>query len=255
MYSFIIPAHNEEALIGRTIDAIVAACAGVAGIAPSGRAAAGDVPGPAYEIIVADDASTDRTAEIARGKGVQVVQVNHRKIAATRNSGARAATGDVLVFVDADTFISGPVLAAAIAAIDRGAVGGGAAVSFDGSIPFYGRALLRVFLFAFRHLRFTGGCFLFCTRQAFDAAGGWNESVYAGEELYLCAALKKFKGRRRFVILREAVLTSGRKLRTHTVSEVLGVFVRIAIRGPKAVQTREGLDLWYAERRSDPGSS
>ena len=40
-----------------------------------------------YEIIVADDASTDRTAEIARSLGARVERVNYRQIAGTRNAG------------------------------------------------------------------------------------------------------------------------------------------------------------------------
>lgn len=56
----------------------------------------------------------------------------------------------------------------------------------------------------------------------------------------------------RFVVLREAVTTSGRKLRTHSVREVLVVLARLAFRGPSAVKQRQGMELWYAERREDP---
>jgi hypothetical protein len=158
----------------------------------------------------------------------------------------------VLVFVDADTLINEAVLRGARGAIAKGAVGGGAAIRFDGRVPLYARGFLSLLVFAFRHLRFTGGCFLFCTREAFEAAGGWNEMVYASEELYLCSALKRLAGRRRFVVLREPVTTSGRKLRTYSALEILGVILRVAVRGPKAVRTREGLDIWYADRRPDP---
>jgi hypothetical protein len=56
----------------------------------------------------------------------------------------------------------------------------------------------------------------------------------------------------RFVILRETVTTSGRKLRTHSTREVLAVMFRVALRGTRAVRRREGMELWYAERREDP---
>jgi nitrous oxidase accessory protein NosD len=56
----------------------------------------------------------------------------------------------------------------------------------------------------------------------------------------------------KFVVLRQAVMTSGRKLRTHSVGEVLMIIGRLAVRGPRAVKQRQGMELWYAERRQDP---
>src|SRR3989442_1575013 len=89
--SFIIPAHNEEELIGRTLSALH----------QSARAL-----GEPYEAIVANDSSTDRTGAIALEHGARVVAVNRRQIAATRNAGARAAIGDMFIFVDADTMVT-----------------------------------------------------------------------------------------------------------------------------------------------------
>ncbi len=56
----------------------------------------------------------------------------------------------------------------------------------------------------------------------------------------------------RFVVLRERVTTSGRKLRAHSAGEVLGLLAQLALSGPKSVRRREGLELWYGERRTDP---
>lgn len=55
----------------------------------------------------------------------------------------------------------------------------------------------------------------------------------------------------RFVILREAVTTSGRKLRAYSGREALGVLFRLAVGGRNGVRSREGLDIWYGERRPD----
>ena len=92
------------------------------------------------------------------------------------------------------------------------------------------------------------GCFLFCTRSAFVAVGGFDEKFYGAEELIMSRALKRIG---KFVILPHTVTTSGRKLRTHSARELLMVMARLALRGPKAVKQREGMDLWYAERRED----
>jgi glycosyltransferase involved in cell wall biosynthesis len=232
--SFVIPAHNEEPLLPATLQAIHAAAAACA---------------VEYEIIVADDASTDRTAQVAADSGARIVSVQHRKISATRNSGARAAQGDVLVFVDADTVINKDVLSRALDTLAGGAVGGGAAVSFDGHVPLYARTLIPLFMGVMRWMRWAAGCFVFCTRAAFEAAGGFDERLFGAEEIALSVALKKIG---RFVILREAVLTSGRKLRTYSGLEVLGIMTRGALSGGKMVRHRDQMGLWYAPRREDP---
>jgi glycosyltransferase involved in cell wall biosynthesis len=234
MISFIVPAYNEERLLGATLDALHAA----------GRAV-----GELYELVVVDDASTDRTALIARRHGALLVSVAHRQIAATRNSGAREANGDLFIFVDADTLVNEAVIRSAVEAVRDGAVGGGAAVEFDGAVPLYARLLLPVFIRLFRAARLAAGCFLFCTRSAFVAVGGFDEAFYGAEELVMSRALKRHG---KFVVLRQAVTTSGRKLRTHSGREVLMVMGRLALRGPKAVKQRQGMELWYAERREDP---
>ena len=232
--SFVVPAHNEDPLLAATLTSIHAAA----------KACAIE-----YEIVVSDDASTDRTAHVAAESGARVVSVQHRQIAATRNSGARASNGDILVFVDADTLINEGVLRAALGALAAGSIGGGAAVSFDGEIPFYARLLTPWLTAMMRWMRLAAGCFVFCTRSAFDAAGGFDERLFGAEELALSVALKKLG---RFVILREAVVTSGRKLRTYSGFEVLGIVVRGARSGGNMIKHRDQMHFWYAPRRADP---
>jgi glycosyltransferase involved in cell wall biosynthesis len=232
--SFIVPAYNEELLLGRTLSALHAAAQAI---------------GESYELIVADDASTDRTAAIAEANGARLVRVAHRKIAATRNSGAREAKGDLLIFVDADTVVNEPVVRAALQAVRDGAVGGGCDFQFDGRLPMWGKLLIFTFRPVYRVARLAAGCFLFCTRQSFEAVGGFDETLYAAEEAFMSRALKR---QGPFVVLRESVLTSGRKLRAHSLREVLGVFARVAFFGLKRIRTRQGLDIWYGNRRDDP---
>jgi len=133
--------------------------------------------------------------------------------------------------------------------VHDGAVGGGAAVEFDAVVPWYARVLLPVLVRVFRAAGWATGCFMFCTRSAFAAVNGFDESFFGAEELVMSRALKRHG---RFVILRQPVTTSGRKLRTHSLCEILSVIGRLALRGSKVVKQRQGMDLWYAERRDDP---
>ena len=234
MISFIVPAYNEERLLGATLDELHAAALAV---------------GEPYELVVADDASTDRTALVARDHGARLVSVAHRQIAATRNSGAREAKGDLFVFVDADTIVNPAVVQSAVNALRDGAAGGGAAVQFDGDVPLYARLLLFLVVRLFRAAHLAAGCFLFCTRDAFVSVGGFDETFFGAEEVIMSRALKRHG---RFVILRHTVRTSGRKMRTHSAREVFRVMSRMALKGRRAVKQREGMELWYAERRDDP---
>jgi len=234
MTSFIVPAWNEASLIGATLDAL--------------HAAAGALDEP-YEVIVADDGSTDETAALAERHGARVVKVAHRQIAATRNSGAREAKGEFFIFVDADTIVNEIVVGAALGALRKEAVGGGAAVSLDQNVPWYAKVMMPLFVIAFRTLGLAAGCFVFCTRTAFEAIGGFDETYFGGEEIIFSRAMKR---QGRFVVLKHTVLTSGRKLRTHSPIEVWAFMIRLALRGPKGVKQREGMELWYAPRRRDP---
>ena len=234
MISFVLPAHDEERSIAATIASV--------------HSAAGSLRVP-YEVIVVDDASTDRTADRACEAGARVVTVNHRQIARTRNAGARAAQGDRPCFVDADTLVTLELLADAVRALDRGAIGGGALVRFDGRLPRYAFPVLRLLDGVMLFGRLAAGCFLFCTREAFERAGGFDESLFAGEELAISRALHR---QGRFVMLRRRVVTSGRKLRSHSLVEVMSFLGRLVRGGVATLRTREGLEVWYGPRREDP---
>ncbi len=103
--SFVIPARNEEALIGEAVEAILASIARATGV-PRGELW---LPDSAFEVVVADDGSEDATAAIveslARDAGVRLVACAGRTCAAARNAGAAASVGRVLCFVDADTIV------------------------------------------------------------------------------------------------------------------------------------------------------
>jgi len=233
MISFIVPAYNEELELSSTIAAI--------------RAAASGVTQP-YEIIVVDDASADATAEIAAMAGARVISINRRQIAASRNAGARAARGEYLLFVDADTRINRTHIAEPIAALEAGYAGGSARVVMDGFMPLWGRIFVRVFCTVYFGLNLGAGAFLFTTRRNFDAVGGFDEQYFIGEEVYFSLALRKLG---RFKVLREPILTSGRKLRMYSMRRVLVRLFSIIIGGPRAARSRDKLDVWYDGKREN----
>ncbi len=87
---------------------------------------------------------------------------------------------------------------------------------------------------------------MFCTRAAFDAAGGFDERLFAAEEIAFSRAIGRAG---RFVILREPVLTSGRKLRASSTPGMPGTLIRLLLAGPGGLRSRDRLALWYGPGR------
>jgi glycosyltransferase involved in cell wall biosynthesis len=229
--SFIVPAYNESTELPGTLRSIHNAS----------RATACD-----YEIVVVDDASTDDTAPLARQLDARVVQISRRQIAAARNAGARAARGEILIFVDADTHIAAEHLNGVFHALEHGCVGGGARVLVDGEVPPWGKIFVRVFGAVYFGLNLGAGSFLFTTRANFQTVGGFDEQYFAGEEVFFSIALKKLG---RFVLLPTPVVTSGRKLRIYSPGKILHRSLAIIFGGRRAVTSRRLLDLWYGGER------
>lgn len=235
MWSFVIPAHDEAALIGDTLQHLHLAAREVQ------RAR----PGFDYQVIVVADGCSDATADIACTHDAEVIEIADRHIAAARNAGAAIARGQVLCFVDADTRLNATLLLAACAALDAGVVGGGAWVCLYGEVRWHERWAERLFGWAFRVSGIAPGCFIFCTRHAFDACGGFDATWYAGEDVALSRALSRHG---RFVVLREPVFTSDRKLRSHGAVERWRLLLTFAFHRRAMLRSRHRLDFWYRRR-------
>jgi len=229
--SFVVPAHNEARFIEACIRSIHETCTALA---------------LEHEVIVANDASTDATADLARAGGARVLDVSLRHIAAVRNAGARLARGERLVFVDADSHVDVALVRAAMDALDRGYVGGGAGVRFEEPVPWWALAVLKAVVAVMRLGRWAAGSFVFCTRKAFEAVGGFDESVYAGEEIYTSQRLKT---QGRFIVLRETIATSARKVHGRTFGEMMKINAKLFWKGPRGLRDRANLDFWYRDRR------
>jgi glycosyltransferase involved in cell wall biosynthesis len=239
--SFLLPAHNEEALIGRALLSI--------------REAASRCGAEDYEIVVCDNSSTDATAEIARGGGARVVHEPHRQIARARNAAAAVSSGARLVWLDADAILTTDVLGATLSAFDEGLYcGGGAQVALEGApLDRAARCAVEGWNWVARTFRFAAGSYVFARREAWADTGGFDESVYAGEEIGFSRALKKW-GRQRglsFRVIEHAVPSSARKVKQFTLWQTLHQAAVCA--WPGNLGRRERLRFWYERPREVEG--
>lgn len=207
--SFVIPAHNEEHLLPKCIESIEKALA-------SGSYDA--------EIIVVDNASTDRTGEVARAYPfVQVVEEPRKGLTRARQSGFDASTGDLIANIDADTIIP----PGWIDTVQREFAKDAKLVAFSGPFDYYDlppikRFFSKIFISSYPLVHYLthrifrvgamlqGGNFVL-RRDALIAAGGFDTTiVFYGEDSDIARRISKF-GKVTWT-LRLPILASGRRL-------------------------------------------
>lgn len=182
-FSLIIPAYNEQQLLPRLLDSVDAA------IAAYGNR-------DAVEIIIADNMSTDSTAQIAIARGCRVAAVEKRIIAAVRNGGARIAHGEILCFIDADSQVHAQTFRAIDDALTTGrCVGGATGVRLERSSPGIALAYASMMILVLLTGMDTG--VVFCRKRDFDALGGYDESRLVAEDVAFLWALRKLGKTRR----------------------------------------------------------
>ncbi len=197
-FSIVIPARDEEHYLPACLDAI--------------DRAATRFPGDA-QVIVVINRCTDRTEEIARSRGALVVHDDSRCLSAIRNAGARAATGEILVTIDADSTMSPGLLRDVDRLLRTGKyVGGGTRFSFDRRSILLSimLALVVPLLVLFR---VASGCF-WCFREDFERICCFDDNRIAFEDVDFALRLKrhgKRQGKRFKVLLRSSIRTSARK--------------------------------------------
>jgi glycosyltransferase involved in cell wall biosynthesis len=238
--SVIVPAFNEERLLGESLRHI------------RGAMEAFSRRKWESELIVCDNNSTDRTAEVARAAGAIVVFEPVNQIGRARNRGAQAATGEWFVFVDADSHPSTELFDDVAAQIESGqCLAGGCTIKLEEGYPI-GNVINSLWTLASRALHWVAGSFIFCEAAAFRKLGGFNIQLYASEEIELSKRLKKLARveRKKVVILhKHPILTSARKLRLYSARELLSFTVKTIVRGGKTLGSREGCQPWYDGRR------
>jgi glycosyltransferase involved in cell wall biosynthesis len=198
--SVIIPAYNEEQCLPETLKRIGEALA----IAPCSS-----------EIMVIDNDSQDGTKRVAEIFGAKVYTEKEHNISKVRNTGAKNSTGDVLIFIDADTLVP-HALFQKIAAVmeDEKCLGGAVAVAYEA----FERKWMKLYLLGWKFwgkvFNMKQGAAQFCRKFAFADLGGYDQTIFMGEdvEFYwrLSGYAKRNKGYLHFVEDHQ-VMTSSRR--------------------------------------------
>ena len=213
--SIIIPAKNEEALIGQTLEAAlksVGVFCGVSGILPS-------LESTSAEIIVVDNASTDRTCEIVRyytdKYQVRLENCERLKAPCARNYGVQISSGQVLIFIDADTVIP-PESVARIVHLCNGENYGAGITRLVSLEPGLRAWFWWTFWDYVRCLPVPKAkampAFMFCTRAVFEQFGPFDEEVQIGEEWPILASIYRQQPERFIYDRRLTAQTSSRRM-------------------------------------------
>jgi glycosyltransferase involved in cell wall biosynthesis len=238
--SIIIPAYNEAKRIGSCLQHLRVAVAANSGAQLE------------TEVIVVDNNSTDATPELARCGEARVVFEPVNQIARARNAGAAEASGDWLLFVDADTLVSAETLREMLALIDTGRFVGGASVLRYDRTPLVWKPILLVANVIVFLLRWTCGCFAFCRADAFRDFGGYNQELFAGEDVELGRAMLRWgtpRGLGLATVRRHPPITSIRKLELYGTPAVLSLMARWLILGRSLERDKSRLQMFYDGRR------
>ncbi|MCH5194340.1 MAG: glycosyltransferase [Oscillospiraceae bacterium] len=196
-FTVVIPAHNEEKYVERCIRSVKAAA---------------EYYGGSVQIIVVCNRCTDRTAEIAKKHGADVIMNEDRCIAKVRNAGIFASKGEVIVTIDCDNRMTRGTLKEIACLLSTGKyIGGGAPIRFERySFPLYCNEFLCELAFGITGLY----CGIFwAERSTFQAVGGFTEKK-AMEDAATAKALKaygKSQGKKYTVLRKNVLINSTRK--------------------------------------------
>ncbi len=234
--SVIIPAWNEEKTVGRAIASLQRA----AEVYRQQR-------GGETEIIVVDNNSSDRTAEVARQAGATVVFEPVNNIGKARNAGAKAARGQYIAFCDADNEVTENLLVLIHDHLeDPKIVGGGTWIE-----PARRNLKINFFYFCWGiYVRCSGvGVgMMHCRKADFESFGGFDETIYAAEDVQLAYDLKKLGQPRgqKFELIRDGwIITSTRKIDQTPLFTMLAKLIGFSFGLQKKIRSKEYCEHWY----------
>lgn len=241
-YSIVIPAYNEEQYLPATLEAL--------------QFARDEFKSLSGECIVVDNQCTDNTSLVAERFGCRIIEEPVRQISKARNTGAKAAKGTYLIFVDADTIVPPSTFSQALHALQSGKFEcGGARLSFDHDYDrwFSGKFLPRMWNFISEKMQWFAGSFIFCKTDLFFQIGGFPETHYAGEEIILSKNLKREcrrRGKKVLVISSPSVVSSARKLLWYSDWSILKMILPL-MGLPIFLKSRKACAFWYKRPTND----
>jgi glycosyltransferase involved in cell wall biosynthesis len=179
--SVIVPAYDEEQYLPETLGRIgkalsIAAC-------PS-------------EIIVVDNNSHDETKRIAESFGAKVFLETEHNIAKVRNTGAKNSSGDVLIFIDADTHVPETLFKKIASLMEDGMCFGGAvAVEYED----FERKWMKYYLWGWKFwgtvFNMAQGAAQFCRKTVFERLEGYDQTIFMGEDVEFYWRLSEYARR------------------------------------------------------------
>ena len=231
-FTVVIPAWNESQYIEATLNAV--------------KKAIGQQQ-ERGEIVVVDNNSTDNTASLATNNGARVVFEQINQIAKARNTGARASESEWLIFIDADSIITAELLTSSLHALSSGKViGGGSTVAMNPKINGLPGMVLKFWNWWSVKSHSAAGCYIFCTREAFDTVGHFDEKRFAAEELYLSKKLRnlaKQRGQQFLIHTHAPIVSSSRKVEWYSPWRIFKQVLFLLI--PGSTRSRTMCFLWY----------
>ncbi len=208
--SVVIPAYNEENYLPATLEKIRA------GLANADFEA---------ETIVVDNESTDKTRLIAESFGAKVFTETEHNIAKVRNTGAKNATGSVLIFVDADTLVPVELFQKIADQMkDEKCFGGAVAVDYEPFKRKWMKYYLRGGELWQTVFNWKQGATQFCRKPVFQTIGGYDETIFMSEDVQFYRRLAKYAKRKDGYLLfveEPRVITSARRFDKMSVWKTL----------------------------------
>jgi len=184
LISVVVPAFNEEFYLGETLASLNRARAYLEG-----------ERGLQAEIVVVDNDSDDSTANIARALGATVARETEHNVAKVRNTGAKLSSGDVIVFVDADTIVPDKLLSRIVGAMSDDTCFGGAVDTDYRPLKLTVKVYLQFWRILGKLTKVAQGATQFCRRDLFLALNGYDETLFMGEDVDFYWRLKRIAKR------------------------------------------------------------